>query len=571
MKKKILPLAGLAVLVLLQAAVAWNARLCWRAKAVATGPDAKIRLLRRANALFPWNDAVFFELGKVYFAQGAEALGNPAARDTLFRRSVDAYLRSLRLDPSSPAVHFELAQALLYMSYLSLPAPLGYFEEYKRAAELTGHNSQIRFDVGKVLLARWESLSRAEQDFVADILRRSLAGQDEERLRDLLETWNLSVRDIGLIDRLLPDEPGALRLYARYLGERSLFPEARRAALARAEALDVARARSELDRGRHEAEAFRTAEAAARSAAALDALGSVKFYQALAGKEFFDPKEFAAIRKAALRLLAMSRIEETRSLADKDGVIAAYLAAEDDFTALSEFETFVKERGLLDEDEAVSPLKDLPTLAFRMTLDFQLNRYRDIARDGGLLASSSLLIAPSGRPSYARILRLIGESDLKLDNVYEAERYLRMALEVDPQDLEVLLSLERCYRRLNEEAKAAEVEGIVDRLTSPAVTELAGRVVDGEVPYKLDLVTSGGPRTLRLEFAPSPEGGHPLVSIFLDGRIVWEGNGDTGLAEFPATLGPGRVPLEITVLSGAVTLSRIGLAPIPPAGHSISK
>ena len=41
------------------------------------------------------------------------------------------------------------------MSYLGLPAPLGYFEEYKRAAELTGHNSQIHFDVGKVLLGRW--------------------------------------------------------------------------------------------------------------------------------------------------------------------------------------------------------------------------------------------------------------------------------------------------------------------------------------------------------------------------------------------------------------------------------
>ena len=72
---------------------------------------------------------------------------------------------------------------------------------------------------------------------------------------------------------------------------------------------------------------------------------------------------------------------------------------------------------------------------------------------GGLLASSSLIIAPSGRPSYVRILRLIGESNLKLDNVYEAERYYRMALEADPDDLDVLLGLERCYGRLNDEAE----------------------------------------------------------------------------------------------------------------------
>jgi tetratricopeptide (TPR) repeat protein len=571
LKKKILPLAGLAVLVLLQAAVTWNARLCWRAKAVVTDPDAKIHLLERANAVFPWNDAVFFELGKVYFERGVESLADPAARDRLFRLSIASFLRSLRLDPSSPSAHFELAQTLLYMSYLSLPAPLGYFEEYKRAAELTGHNSQIHFDVGKVLLARWGGMSREEQDFVVDILKRSLAGTDEERLLDLLETWSLSVRDLGLMDRILPDEPGALRIYARFLGERSLSPEARIAALARAEALDVARARAELDRGRHEAESFRTAEAAARSAAALDALGSVKFYQTLAGKELFDPKEFAAIRKAALRLLAMSRVEETRSLADPEGAIAAYLAAEDDFTALSEFETFVKERGLLDEDAAVSPLKDLQTWAFRMTLDFQLNRYRDIARDGGLLASSSLIIAPSGRPSYVRILRLIGESDLKLDNVYEAERYLRSALEVDPQNLDVLMGLERCSRRLNEEGKAVEINGLIDRLTSPAVIELGGRVVEADGSFKLDLVTSGGPTTVRLEFAPSPEGGHPLVSIFLDGRVVWEGNGDTGSAEFPATLAPGRASLEIAALGGAVSLHRITRAAAAPADHPISR
>jgi tetratricopeptide (TPR) repeat protein len=260
----------------------------------------------------------------------------------------------------------------------------------------------------------------------------------------------------------------------------------------------------------------------------------------------------------------MSRVEETRSLADPEGAIAAYLAAEDDFTALSEFETFVKERGLLDEDAAVSPLKDLQTWAFRMTLDFQLNRYRDIARDGGLLASSSLIIAPSGRPSYVRILRLIGESDLKLDNVYEAERYLRSALEADPQNLDVLMGLERCYRRLNEEGKAAEIKGLISRLTSPAVIELAGRVVNADGSFKLDLVTSGGPRTLRLEFAPSPEGGHPLVSIFLDGRVVWEGNGDTGSAEFPATLTPGPATLEITALGGAVSLHRITQAAAAP-------
>ena len=472
--KKILSIAGLAALVVLQAAFAWNARLCWRAKAVATDPDEKIRLLLRADAVFPWNDAVPFELGKVYFERGAEALGDPAARDVLFRRSAESFLRSLRLNPGSPAAHFELAQTLLYASYAALPTPIPYFDEYRRAAELTGHNSQIHFDAGKVLLGRWDGLAPAEKDFVVELLRSSLAGKGEERLDDLLETWNLLSRDPGLIDRIMPEDAAALRTYARFLGERSLSLEGRQMALARAEALDVARAKAELDRGRRDADMFHLADASARSAAAIKTLGSVKFYQTLVGKELFDPREFAGIRKAALRLLAMNRIEETRSLTDEDGTIDSYLDAEDDFTALGEFETFIKERGLLGETVAESPFKDLRTLAFRMALDFKLNRYRDIAGVGDLLTSSSLVIAPSGKPSYVRILRLIGESNLKLDNVYEAEEYYRKAGEAAPEDLGVLLGLERCYSRLNQEPKAVEVRAAIGRLTGPGDIGLGG-------------------------------------------------------------------------------------------------
>ena len=555
--KKILSLAGLAALVVLQAAFAWNARLCWRAKAVATDPDEKIRLLLRAGAVFPWNDAVPYELGRVYFERGAEALGDPAARDRLFRLSIESYLRSLRLNPGSPQAHFELAQALLYSSYGALPAPLAYFDEYRRAAELTGHNSQIRFDAGKILLGRWDGLAPRERDFVVALLKGSLAGKGEERLLDLLEAWRLSTRDPGLIDRILPEDAASLRTYARFLGERSLSLEDRQTAMARAEALEVGRAGAELDRGSREADPFRTAEASARSTAALEALASVKFYQTLAGRQLFDPREFARIRKSALRLLAMNRIEETRALTDEDGTIAAYLDAEDDLTALGEFETFLKERGLLAAAGADSPFKDLRTLAFRLALDFKLDRYRDIARVGDLLTSSSLVIAPSGRPSYVRTLRLIGESNLKLDNVYRAEEYYRKALEAAPEDLDVLLGLERCYLRLNDEAKAAEVRQIVDRLTGPGEIDLGGRVLGKGETVKVDLVTAGGPRTIRIVFAPAAPPGRPLVSVFLDGRIVWEKYGDTGLAEFTGTLGVGPASLEISAVNEAVSLGRV--------------
>jgi hypothetical protein len=561
LKKKTLSIAGLAVLVLAQAVVAWNARLCWRAGAVETDPAARIRLLDRAAAAFPWNAQVFFELGRAHFSRGAEALNDPGSRDRSFGLAVADFLRSLRLDPGSSAAHFELGQTLLYMTYLGLPAPYGYFEEYKRAAELTGHNSRIHYEVGKVLLGRWDRLSLQEKDFVAGLLKGALAGKGEERLTDFLEAWNLAGRDPELIDRVLPDDAASLRIYARYLGERALSLEARQSALSRAEALDVAKARTELTQARREAEHFRIADSSARAAAALAALEGVRFYQDLTGRRLFDPRDYRSIRTGARRLLAMNRIEETRSLADGDGLIAAYLADEEDPAALSEFETFLKERGLDAGTGADSPFKDLHVLLLRTSLDFKLNRYRDIARVGDLLSSSSLVIAPSGRPLYAAILRLVGESDLKLDSVYDAERFYRMAQQAEPDDLAVLLGLERCYGRLNDEARAAEVRKAIGRLTSPPRTELGGRVVPKGEKFEASFVTAGGPLSVRLEMGQADPGRPPVVSVFAGGRVVWEGNGDTGLVTFDMDPAPGAFSLEIAAVSDAVRLDRIRLAP----------
>jgi tetratricopeptide (TPR) repeat protein len=564
LKKKILLLFGLVVLVVFQAAIAWNARLYWKAKAPAASPEERILLLRRAAAVYPWNDLVPFELGKLCFERGAEALENPAERDALFSQAVGSFLLSLRLNPGSPEVHFHFAQTLLYMSYLSLPAPVPYFEEYKKAAELTGHNSQIYFEVGKVLLARWETSSAAEKDFTLDILRKMLSGKDEERLLDLLEVWNLEVRDTSLVDKILPEDAASLHAYARFLGEKSLALEARQTALAKAEHLDFLRAKNELDLGRREAEVFRNAEASAHYARALEALGAIKFYQTLAGRELFDPREYAEVRKLARRLLAMNRIEETRSLADADGTIAAYLELEDRITVLGEFEAFIKERGLLGEGPtAASAAKDLQMLAFRMALDFQQNRYRDIVRVGDLLASSSLVLSPSGKASYVRVLRLIGESYLKLDYVYEAEKYLRMALEIDPENLGVLLGVERCCDRLNDEDKAAEARRTIDLLVTPGTIDLGGRLLRKGESFEEVLVTDGRPRTIRVEFAPAAAGSRPLVAVFFNGRVVWEGTADVGSASFPASPRSGGNSLEIAAVSDSVALTGISQDILP--------
>lgn len=491
-------------------------------------------------------------------------MGDAAARDGLFRKAIDGFLRSLRLNPGSAVAHFELGQALLYAEYAGLSTPLAYFDEYKRAAELTGHSSEIHYNAGKVLFGRWDSLGPKEREFVAGLLKSSISGQNQERVLDLLEAWNVAGHDAGVIDRILPDDAAVLRTYARFLGERSLSLEDRHRALARAEALEVARAGTEIGQSRRTAELSMTSEAAFHAAEALRALGSVKFYQALAGKELFDPQEFQGLQRAARLLSAKSWVEERESLDDPEGIIAAFLEAEDDPATLGGFETFLKQRRLLEMNGTDAPFRSLKTLAFRMGLDFKLGRYGDITAFEGALASGSTVLAPSGRSTYVQILSLIGEANLKLNNVLEAEAYFKKAREIGSDSLDILLGLESCYDRLNEGPKAAEVRAAIARLTSPDRMDLGGRAVAKGQTVTIDLASTGGTRAFRLEFAPSGPETNPLVSVFLNGRVAWEKYGDTGLAEFTGTLRPGAARLEITAVSAPVSLGRLSMAPAEP-------
>ncbi len=568
MVKKIVLLGGLAVLAALQAAVAWNAGLCSRAKAAA-GPEEKTRLLVRANAVFPWNAAAHFELGRAYFERGSEALGEPEARDRFFRLAVESFERSLGLDPASPETHFHLAQTLLYMSYIPLPAPLGHFDEYLKAAALTGHNSQIYFEVGRVLLGRWPALTAAEKGFAEDILKKTLAGRNEDRLLALLDVWALDGGEEALLERVLPDDGPMLRACAGHLGERSLAPAARQSALARAEALDFARARRQLARGRQQDEAYRPAEAKIHYEDAAWVLRSIKFYQDLAGREFIDPGEYRRVLTEARRFQAMNGIARTRSIADEDGVIASYLGLEDDAAALGEFEAFVKAQRLLGEPPAgpVS-LADLPALALRLALDFRRRNYEEVARIGALAVPGASAVPAAYRARYVRILGLVGEACLERQDLPAAEKSFRQALELDPENLDILLGLERCYDPADPSPAAAGVRRTIDRLVSPAAIDLGGRAVGKGESFTVDLVADGRPRTLRLAFESDPPGGAPLVSIVMNGRVVWEKNGDTGLAEFGVSPRPGRNTLEITAVGGAVRLGTLNQE-MPPGGYRL--
>jgi tetratricopeptide (TPR) repeat protein len=533
--------------------VAWNAHLLAVAQGRPAGPAEVTELLELANRVYPWNDAAHFELGRALFKQATATLGDPGPRDAALLRSAEAFRTALRLNPGAAAVHFEYAQTLLYMDYLSLPVPAPAFEQYKKAAALTGHNSQIFFEVGRVLLSRWPSLSQEEKDFTVDILGRAMAGKSEERFTALVEAWRLSGGEPSVIDRIMPEDPSLLRAYARFLGERAIFPDARLTALARAEHLEFLRAKNDLLRGQRALDYFQGDEGTALLRSCLRSLDSLRFYQALAGLDLIDRDEFRTVRLTALRALVEDRLERTGSLDDPDGALARYLELEDRLQALGDLESLLKDRGLLGEAGGpAARAGDLRALAFRMTLDFKQNRYRDIVRTGEMLSSSFLVIPGSGRASYVRVLVLLGESCLKLDYVYEAEEYFRQALEIAPEDLEALLGMERCYERLNDGPKAAGTRLRIEGLLSPARLELDGRPIEKGGARTIELVLDGRPRVFRVEFDPLQAGARPLAAVLFNGLVVREGFPEDGALEFTASSRVGPNSLEILAVGAAL-------------------
>jgi len=519
--KKALILAALGLLGLAAVCSYANIHLYYAAKAMTDDPAARIRLLEKANRVFPWNDLVHFELGKAYFERGVEDLGNVISRDADLRRSFASFERSLRLDPGALQAHFQFAQSLLYMTYLSLPAPVSYFEEFKKSALLTGHNSQIFFEVGKVLLSRWTGLSPAERVFTSDILERMLAQKDKEKLASVLQVWDIDARDYALMDTILPDDPATLRLYARFLGEKALSVEARQKAISRAESLEYLTAEGEAEAGQRALDSFRTAEAVTHFSACLSILGNIKFYQALTGEILINPKEYADLRRSAYLNLAKCRIEETRSLESAEPDLEAYLSLEDRSSAVGDLETFLKERSVLPAEPALNA-KDLKPLVFQLRLSFRQNRYRDITRIGASLEQGLVFVPEAMKADLLETYEIIGDAFQKLDYIYEAERFYDKALAGRPGSLALLLKIRKGYERLNDEAGLLKADEAILAALTPAEQALGGVPVPKGTERAIPLVLEAGRIALDLAFEASGEGLGAVASLEFNGRVVWE-------------------------------------------------
>jgi hypothetical protein len=537
----------------------WNGWFYGQAKKQ-NDDERKIVYLERSNRFCPLNDLVFYELGKAHLDLGMKSLGDPAEAGDHFRKAAQSLERSIMINPCSPYAHFYLAQALLQLDFFSPANDSRFSEEYKKAAQLAGEDSQVYGEVGRIFFSRWQKLSEDDRRFTLDLLRKIMAGKDRDQITTLLSIWEMNVGDTGVMDSILPADAEIYRIYAGFIGEKSLSLSERHKVLAQAEFLEFERARRELQAGEYALYRYQVAEARDRLNQALNLLEGIRFYQMLLAQNMIAHTDYHELLRAVRLDLAKCRIEEGGKLEDVVDDLSRYLALEDRPNEVSALETYLKGKGIL-EDQPGAGFDDLSRLAFEILLQFKQTRYRDIISLGRTLQKSLVIVPEAKQKDYARVLRLVGDSFQKVDFLYDAGDTYRRALELEPQSLEILLRLCENYVRLNDEKRLRGIDEAIGKIETPRAIDLSGLTVPKGRAYSRALTFRGGKIALDLYLNINQPFAAPIVSVFFNNRVVWEDTLAKDTISLSLETKPGINILQVIPLNRAISLAKITWEP----------
>jgi hypothetical protein len=562
MKKRVFGLAVLVAVGGLDVAVYRGFHLYYRAKDRTPNIDTRVALLERGRRFLLPNDLVLHEAGRAYFESGIGRLQDAAGRDADLEASRDRFLGSLDLNPFSPAAHLDFAQTLRYMNALGLPISESYFDEYKKAARLSGMNRRVFGDIGRIMLGTWAGMNEEDRRFAVEIVKAYLADADAETLESFLQVWALNVSDDGVLAAVLPVRADAYRQAAEFLAEKSLDRGTRLDFLVRAEASDYSAAKDLLRVGQDDFRARRISEAEAGFRRAGEFLDRILFHQNLAARTTIDPLEFRDIRKAVLLGSAKCRLETTRKIEAAASELEAYLSLEDKPGALNELRAFLEERGLIEAKTEAS-VQDLARLSLELNLAFRQGRYRDIIKTGQALGRGVLVIPEGAKAAYSRILELVGDGYQKLDFIYESNDAYLKAVEAGGDDFGVRLKIRKNFERLNDGAALKAVDAVLARLISPRELVSAEPRLEKGKPLSLPLILRAGPHVLTLTWTDPLADPRLYVSVVANGRILWDDYLVESSLRVVLTADSGKNRVIITSRNGPAAVPKISLVPEP--------
>ena len=557
---RLLVIGGLLLAAAVDIAIYWNFHLYRKTvRGQAVNAD-RVAGFERADRIFPFNELVRFELGQARFGFAMDELENARVRDEALDAGLRDLASSLRLNPASARVQFQYAQALLYRSYFAPSDKIRVYEEYKKAARLTGHQAPIYFEVGKILFSQWAGLGEADRTFTIGLLKTVLEQPEKTKLATIFQIWDLSVRDYSVMEKILPANADTCRQYAQFLGEKGLSLAERHRILAKTEGLDFERAKREAELGSRAFQFYQFGDAFNRFQSGLTILKRIRFYQDLAGEKTFDPTEYRNQLKTAYLNMAKCRLEEGRPFEEALPFLRSYVELEDEVAVLGDLETFLKERGIIEDNLAVGA-KDFRLFAFHVMLAFKQSRFQDIIQVGVEMQRGVLVVPETSKEDYAKILEMMGDSYQKLDYIYESNDYYAKALAQEPDDLAMLLKLRKNRDRLNEETAVRELDLRIARLQTPSETISSERPTEKGRPFVRMLKFDGSGLTLDIAVHASLPGQVPLLAVIWNDRVVWEDFVRAEPIRIEVSSRLDMNSLTLTPINVPVSISRISWEP----------
>lgn len=519
-------------------------------------PAKRISLLEAAAASFPLDFRAPYELGRARFDSAFQDVGAGPRAEGDLSRSVADLRRSVRLNPYFSFSHFQLGQSMLYLGTVSSADRDGFLVEYKKAISLADFNSEFLLEVGRTSLSRWEKLSEEDRAFVVGVLKKLLSLRDQDRAEMVFQAWVVNSGDFELMRKVLPDDPRTLRAYADFLAGRSLSLTERQSCLAKAEGLEFEAATENLAAAESALSYLRLEQAEERLQSCLGALRKIRFYQDLVGEKLIDPEQYKDTLRSCRLALAKCGLESGRGLKDVLADLEGYLALESRLSSLNELETYLADRGLVDEGSAARA--DEPEIAaFRMRLLLKRNRYLDIVQWGRSFQTTLAAVPTARKDAYVRLFHLLGDACQRAGFPYDSREYYRRALALDPLDLETLVRIKRSAELLNDESGILEAEqAIAARIARPSLITGPYLVEKGQSPsWRLQL--DGTPRTLELHAADIAAEPFPLLSVVFNNRIVWEGYAGREAVTAPLKPDVGVNVLAVSCLNRGVALDKL--------------
>jgi len=547
---------GLCVLSSLAVLIYWNQHLYYRAGKT-DDLELKKERLEKAVRLHPYNDRVYYELGKVNFSLTVSSIQDIDTSSEYLEESLDSFTRSLRLNPAYAAGHYSLGRSLQYADFMGHERGLTAFDEFVKAARLAGYNQEIIHETAKIYLSRWNRLNEEEKNFAGGILKQAACSGERDSLLELLHGWALSVEDYAVIEAVLPEEEWALRLYAEFLGSKSLSCGKRQQAMAAAEHLRFQRAQEEYLQAERDWMRANDEEASKHYRACSGLIKSLKFYQNLIGRTMIKLGEYRKLKKEVSLKLGLCQLRRGDEWEKIGPCLREYLELEDSMAELDDLEQMLQGRGFLSGQEE-GGFDDLERTAFQVRLNNRQNRFRDSMRLGGRIRESLVLIPKERIADYAAVMIEVGNAHQLADYLYDAVEYYRLALDADPRNLEAMLRLRDNYTRLDKSAELRKLNARIAECLSPEVIRFKKKLKRGRMERR-DIFLDGEKTAIEIRIERGNEDPPPLISVMLNGMIVVEKYLEDDRLEIEVDPLAGRNRLDISVINRDVVLEEVRL------------